>query len=207
MNIYFVRHGQSVGNLKGRLQGPKVPLSATGKMQAKAIAKRLKGIDIDIIYASPFLRAKQTAEIIAKELKLPIEFWENLKERKWPSEIEGLSLKDPRAVEIIKMTLANQTKATWKYSDSESFNDLLERAVIIEKHLLSHHRKQNVLCVSHGGFMKMIVLNMVLGDKLTSEAFWQFYYHSWNANTGITHVKYSDKYGWTLQSWNDTTHL
>jgi broad specificity phosphatase PhoE len=207
MNIYFVRHGQSVGNLKNTLQTPDVPLSEDGKKQAKAIATRLKNIKIDVIYASPFTRAKQTAKIISKELNLPIEYWEELRERKRPSEIVGLAYDDPRTIEINNIILQNHAAVDWKYSDEESFNDLLKRAINVEKHLFNHHKDQDVLCVSHSGIMKMIVLSMVLGDKLTPEVFWQFFNHSWNANTGITHVKYTDKYGWTLQSWNDTTHL
>ena len=92
MNIYLVRHGQSEGNLKKFHQGADVPLSKNGKVQAKILAQRFKKIPVDSIYSSPYIRAKQTAEFISKELKLPIEYWDILRERKRPSEIEGLSL-------------------------------------------------------------------------------------------------------------------
>jgi len=207
MNVYFVRHGQSKGNLKNVHQGENVPLSQEGKRQVKLLAERLKDKKIDIIYTSPYLRTKQTAEIIAEELNLPVEYWDQLKERRRPSEVEGLAYDHPKASEIYEITRQNQIKADWKYSDDESFNDLLKRAKEVEKHLLENHRDQNVLCVSHIGILIMIALQLILQDKLSPEIFWQFYYHSRQDNTGISHLEFTDEYGWKLLAWNDTTHL
>ncbi len=207
MNVYSVRHGQSEGNLKGLYQGPDVPLSQKGKEQAKTLAKRLKNIPIDVIYTSPFIRAKETAEIIAKELKLPIEYWESLKERERPTELEGLHIDDPKASEIKEQIAQNWLKGNWKHSDDESFEDLKSRGLKMVKHLLEKHRNQNVLCVSHGTIMKMIVVCSIFGEKLTPEVFWEFNSHTWSQNTGITHLEFIDKYGWGLLTLNDTTHL
>jgi len=207
MNVYLVRHGQSEGNLKGQYQGPEVSLSPEGIEQAKILAKRLKNIPINIIYASPFTRAKQTAEIIAKELSLPIEYWEDLRERKRPSELEGLNTDDPKAIEIKDQIAKNWLKGNWKYSDDESFEDLKNRGQTVIKNLVNKHREQDVLCVSHGTIMKMIVSWAIFGNKLTPEVFWEFDNHTWNQNTGITHLGFTDKYGWSLLTWNDTTHL
>src|SRR5258706_7129556 len=207
MNVYFVRHGESEGNLKKVHQGEDVPLSEKGENQAKLVAKLFKKIPVDVIYASPYLRAKQTAEIISKELDLPIEFWESLKELRRPSELEGLEYGDPKATEIKKIIKENQVKADWKYSDDESFNDLITRAKEVEKHIFEHHKDQNVLCISHIQIMVMIVLQIIFQDKLTPEVFWQFYYHCRQKNTGITQLEYTEDFGWNLVTWNDTTHL
>lgn len=207
MNVYFIRHGESEGNVKSIHQGESVPLSEKGIKQSQLLAKRLKDKDITFIYASPSLRTKQTAEIISKELHLPVGYWEFLKERRRPSEIEGLSYDHPKASEIFEITKKNQTKADWKYSDDESYNDLLNRAKEVERHLLGHNNDENILCVSHIGILTMIILHMLLQDKLSPEVFWQFYYHSRLENTGITHLEYTEKNGWKLLAWNDTFHL
>jgi phosphoserine phosphatase len=207
MNVYFVRHGESVGNLKDRHQGGDVPLSEKGIKQAKLLADRLKAVDVDIIYASPYLRAKETAKIIATKLGLEIEYWDKIVERKRPSEIEGLRWDNPKASTINKLTRENQVIPDWKYSDDESYNDLVARAESVTEHLFEHHKKQNVLCVSHQGIIKTIVLRTILQDVLAPEVFWKFYYHSWIDNTGITQIKYGDRFGWELVTWNDTTHL
>lgn len=207
MNIYLVRHGQSEGNLKKLHQDANTSLSDKGMAQVGVLAQRLKTIPIDIIYSSPFTRAKQTAEIISKELNLPIEYWENLKERKRPTELEGLHIDDPQAIEIKKQISKNWLKGDWKYSDDESLEELKTRGQQVVDHLLKKHKKQNVLCVSHGTIMKMIVACAVFGKRLTPEIFWEFNNHTWSENTGISHLEYTKRFGWSLQSWNDTRHL
>ena len=171
------------------------------------LVKRFKDKKFDFIYASPHLRTKQSAEIIGRELKLPIEYWDLLKERRRPSEVEGLRYDDPKATEIYEVTRKNQINADWKYSDDESFNDLLKRAKTVEKHLISLHKDQDLICVTHIGMIMIIASQITLQDKLTPEVFWQFYHHSRHSNTGITHLEYSEKFGWNLVAWNDTAHL
>ena len=207
MNVYFIRHGEAGGNLNRTHQGADDPLTKKGKFQVKALSKKLKNVPIDFIYSSPYFRARQTADLISKELKLTVEYWDDLKERRRPSEVEGLSYDHPEAIKISQTTKENQTTANWRYSDDESYNDLLKRAKIVETHLLKKHMYQNVLCVSHIGILMIIVLQMILKDKLTPKVFWQYYHHSKHDNTGITHLKYSNVNGWRFVAWNDTSHL
>jgi broad specificity phosphatase PhoE len=211
MKLYLVRHGQSEGNLKETHQGENVPLSEEGIKQAKLLAKRLKDKKISTIYASPFLRAQNTAETIASELEIPIVYMDELKEKRRPSEIEGLSYDHPKAVEVYEATRKNQIIPEWKYSDDESYNDLLKRAKELEQHLINDHVDDTVLCVTHVGILIMIAFSMLMQDKLTPEVFWQFYYHARYNNTGITILEYIEKdgwnKGWNLVTWNDVTHL
>ncbi len=61
-------------NVEGRWSGvTETPLTATGRKQAKQAGKQAKGLDIDYIVASPLGRARETAEIIAKEIGYPLE--------------------------------------------------------------------------------------------------------------------------------------
>lgn len=207
MNVYFIRHGESEGNKNKIHQEENIPLSKKGKKQAELIAERLRGRKIDLVYSSPHLRARQTAEIIAQKLNLNVEHWSELRERKNPSELKGLKYSDPRAREIKKIMRKNQLRDDWRFSDEESFSDLLIRARGVEKRLLKQHRGQNILCVSHVKIIFMIVLNMIFQNKLTPEVFWQFYYHSRLTNTGITHLEFTKESGWTLVTWNDVAHL
>jgi phosphoserine phosphatase len=207
MNIYFIRHGESEGNQKKFHQGEDVPMSEKGIDQANRVAKRLKEKDINVIYASPHVRTRQTADIISKELNLPVEYMDQLKELKRPSELEGLEYSHPKAVEIKKIIREKQISADWKYSDDESFSEILSRAKATKTHLEKFHKDQNVLCITHVTILIMTVLLFILEDKLSPEVFWQFYYHSRQKNTGITHLEYTEEFGWNLVTWNDTNHL
>lgn len=73
--IYIIRHGETDWNNKGLSQGSRnnIKLNKNGKEQAKKTGKYLnkfRQIDsnFDVILSSPMDRAKQTAEIIAKEI-------------------------------------------------------------------------------------------------------------------------------------------
>jgi phosphoserine phosphatase len=67
MDIFLVRHGESVWNKEQRIQGRKDPgLSERGRRQAKALAGRLKKENIEIVYTSGLKRCVQTAKAIAK---------------------------------------------------------------------------------------------------------------------------------------------
>lgn len=74
--ITFLRHGESTGNAQERLQGQAdYPLTELGRAQAQALAERWlhSGVQFDRVITSPLLRARQTAEIIARALNAPLE--------------------------------------------------------------------------------------------------------------------------------------
>ncbi|WP_197517297.1 histidine phosphatase family protein [Microbacterium karelineae] len=69
--IALVRHGETEWNREGRVQGHSdIPLNDTGRTQAHAAAAALRGGDYARLYASPLLRAQETAEIIGRAIGL-----------------------------------------------------------------------------------------------------------------------------------------
>ena len=71
--FWFMRHGQTDWNRTGRCQGRRdVPLSMQGEAEAHAAIAQLRQIGIDAICCSPLKRARNTAEIIALGLGLPV---------------------------------------------------------------------------------------------------------------------------------------
>jgi probable phosphoglycerate mutase len=73
MNILLVRHGETAWNREGRYQGrTDIPLSETGQAQVANLGRRLANIPIEIAYASPLSRAKNTAEAILAGRQTPL---------------------------------------------------------------------------------------------------------------------------------------
>ena len=206
MLIYLVRHGESLANKNLFHHTPETPLTKKGVEQAKIVAERLKNIDVDFIYSSPLKRAKQTAEIISKRKNLSIEFWEDLKEIRTPSKVWGEPLDDKETVKIDEQSLHSFLIGE-RYLDEETFEELSARGQSILDHLLKKHKDEKVLCVSHGTMTKMIVARILLGNKLTPKVFVALRKRLWAKNTGITICEYTEKYGWTLDTWNDSSHL
>jgi 2,3-bisphosphoglycerate-dependent phosphoglycerate mutase len=75
--ITLLRHGESTGNVQGLLQGQvDYELSALGRQQSEHLALRwlMEGVHFDWVISSPLRRARQTAEIIAAALNVPIDY-------------------------------------------------------------------------------------------------------------------------------------
>jgi broad specificity phosphatase PhoE len=79
--IHLIRHGE-VHNPRHILYGrlPRFPLSAEGRLQARATGKILNEYPLAALYSSPMLRARQTARQISSQtggLKIQISAWLN----------------------------------------------------------------------------------------------------------------------------------
>ena len=85
MLVRIARHGESEGNFAGSLQGSRfdTPLSARGIRQAEHLAIRLEGEAIDAVWASPLIRARETAAIVAAPLGLGVSLDADLVEFDW----------------------------------------------------------------------------------------------------------------------------
>ena len=77
----MARHGETDWNRESRFQGhADTTLNEAGRGQARALAERLADERIAAVYASPLLRACETAEIVAARLGLAVETVEGLRE-------------------------------------------------------------------------------------------------------------------------------
>ena len=73
MKVYFVRHGQSEGNISGRHNAwAQVPLTEKGKADAAMAGRLLKGISFDKVYTSDLIRAIQTKEIAMPDVEYEV---------------------------------------------------------------------------------------------------------------------------------------
>ena len=79
--ILMARHGETDWNRESRFQGhADTTLNDAGRSQARELAERLAGDHIVAVYASPLLRALETAEIVAARLGLEVETVDGLRE-------------------------------------------------------------------------------------------------------------------------------
>jgi len=207
VKVYLVRHGETEGNVGNIYQTELTPLTAKGIAQAELIAKRLEGLGIRRIYSSPHLRAMKTSEILSRTLKVPFESWKDLMEIRRPKEIRGKKPNDPGVAEIEQRMLKGFTRKDLRISDEENFFDVSGRAIKVLNELAKKPKDENIICVSHGTFIKTLVSNILLTDNLTPEIFVYIRHHLWAENTGLTVIEYTGKHGWRLLTWNDTSHL
>ena len=207
MKIYFVRHGQSQANLEQREQGALGALSELGREQADFVGKRFSDLPVDLIVCSPFERAKETAEIINSHLNKEMVFSDLLMERRPPTAFIGIRTDDPEYEKAkVLMREGMERDPAWRYSDEDTFTDLKKRAIQGLEYL-SGLGKEHVLAVTHGGFLRMLVAVMVMGEELTYPEYRKFFFSFKTHNTGISVVEQSDDGRWSVIAWNDHAHL
>ena len=206
--IYFVRHGETILNAKNIRQGPEGSLTQKGRDQALATAKRFpkhKGRP-QVMIASPYQRTKETAEIIAKELNMKIEYSDLLVERRNPTEIVGHWGQEPEVKHIIDQIDKSFHADDLRVSDEENFIDLKTRAKKLLK-FISWRSEKRIIMVTHGIFLKMVVAYMLYGEKLTASEYNKLSYFNPMDNASMTICSYKShwfkKNEWKILVWND----
>ena len=143
--IFFVRHGETDYNTQGRVQGQlDIPLNDNGINQAKQLSENLKEYKIDIIFCSPLLRARKTAEIINENHNVEIVYVDNLKEF-YAGSKQGTKVSEWSKDETEEFRLYPE-----RYG-AESNKDFYTRSVNAFK---ENSKFENALIVSHGGVYK-----------------------------------------------------
>lgn len=156
-NIYFVRHAHSI-YIEDELERP---LSERGLEDAKLIAEQLKLEDIHHVVSSPYKRAIQTVEGVAKSIHKEIEIVDDLRERL-----------------LSERPIANFNEAILKvWSDfnlsiegGESNNIAQKRGVAATLDILEKYKGENIAVGTHGNIMVLIMNHF---DSSYSLPFWK----------------------------------
>jgi|CXWK01.1.fsa_nt_gi broad specificity phosphatase PhoE len=208
--VYFVRHGQSEANAQRVYQAPDSPLNAEGKKQAGLIAERISKLSFETLIASPFPRAKETAEIIGTQVGKSPEFSDLFIESERPSVINGRPYGDKEADDIWRTWDVSRYTSGVRVLDGDNYDDLITRA---DKALsfLKERTEKNIVVVTHGYFLRVIVARVLLGNSLTGDALRKFIRTTSTENTGLTVLKYQAGFeegnDWRLWVYNDHAHL
>jgi probable phosphoglycerate mutase len=156
MELLIVRHGESVANAEGRMQGQRdYPLSEVGQQQAAALARFLKnaGFGFDAAYTSPLIRARATALALTTHLGLPeAALTPEL------SELHAGSLQGMTRAEILEGFpgfLGRGLSELGDFSEygGESYSDVQARVQVLIARWHERHRAsaERILAVAHGG--------------------------------------------------------
>ena len=150
--VYLLRHGATDNNLANPpiLQGNTVdgPLSEEGKRQAELAAKGLAHQQLEAVYSSPLLRARQTAEIVAHPHELNVGIVPEISEvdvGSW----EGRSWVEIERTEPDFYRRFMDDPAQNGYRDGESLMDVRDRVVPALDKLLRQNQGKRIAIVAH----------------------------------------------------------
>lgn len=167
MNVYLLRHGETVANKEGRIQGRiDIPLNDYGIELAEITRDGIQkeGIRFDKIYSSPLIRAVQTATIVRGDREPhQIILDDRIMEMAF-GKGESLFIKDIKE-KPEHANLKNCFSAPSRYiakDGAESYEEILARA----KDFLENEIKplegtcENVLVVCHGAMIRALLLSV-----------------------------------------------
>ncbi|GAB7190122.1 histidine phosphatase family protein [Kineococcus sp. NUM-3379] len=171
-SLTLVRHGESTGNLADRAareagaevldladRDADVTLSPLGRRQARAVGRRLgtsattaSWVPVpEVVLASPYLRARQTAEelLAGAGLDVPLRTDERLRERDlgWWDGLTGAGVRARYPEESARR--ARLGKLYYRPPGGESWCDVALRVRSLLADLRSEHAGRHVLVVSH----------------------------------------------------------
>ncbi|HET8991499.1 MAG TPA: histidine phosphatase family protein [Candidatus Saccharimonadales bacterium] len=208
--VYLVRHGQSMDNASPVFQSVDSPLSPLGTQQASTIADRLSHIKFEALISSPVLRARQTANKISSITGKDVEISDLFVERIKPSQVDGKPYSDRVASEKWRDWEKTLYQTKLKFSDGESYDDLLKRADKAIK-FLEKRMETTMTVVSHGYFLRVLIARIIFGEQLTGPLLKKFIENTSIENTAITVIDYRDafeeEHAWRLWTLNDHSHF
>ena len=142
MSNLFLRHGE-VQNDKDVFYAnlPGFYLSEKGELQAKDASKKIKKLfTIQKIISSPLLRARQTADIISRELNIKVEVSHNIIEWSGPNEWIGRTIKEIKLTDSFK---------NYNNNPQNLKNTLETLKNVHDRFKLDYEKYENTLFVSH----------------------------------------------------------
>lgn len=201
--ILAIRHGETAWNVDGRIQGHlDIPLSDTGRTQARRLARALAGRGaIDQIVSSDLGRALETARAVADATGAPLATELALRERcfgdfegrtfgeiaaAWPDEAERWRRRDP----------------AWSPPGGQGESLLLfqERITQVVRRLAAENVGKHIALFTHGGVLD-VIYRAATGLGLQHARSWQI------GNAAVNRLLWTPDGGLTLVGWADTTHL
>lgn len=198
--LYLIRHGQTIANVYHRLAGLiDVPLDTMGELQALEIAAHLKQIEFDALVSSPLLRARQTANAVARETGHSIDIFDGLQEMHFGDAenmtIEEASQQFPDVLAMIDN--AGDPDLGWPNGDTRRSFD--ERVAATFLDILRRYVGKRVVTVAHGGVIGTFFAQIVGGNPREFARFSV-------ANCSVTQLVVTPDHT-EVHCWNDINHL
>ncbi len=160
MRLYVARHGQTLWNTQKRMQGwGNSDLTELGIKQAKQLGEALLPIDFNQIVSSPLGRTLETTKLVMGNREIDMVINEDFKEM-------GFGSWEGQSPDSLKTMHPNVYKSLWTNApgyvpvDGETFEQVLTRVTRGIKQIVSDNPKGNVLLVTHGMIVQILLVHM-----------------------------------------------
>jgi broad specificity phosphatase PhoE len=163
MIIYLTRHGQTTGDIENRYGGDYDDhLTDVGKQQSAKLAELLAGKEIERLYTSPRIRAKETSAFIAERLGLAAQTLDDFRERNGYGILTGMTKEEALHKHPDQVELLNDVHN--KVEDAEEYVPFQKR-ITAALRTVSKEPVRKIAIVTHGGPIRLIFRDILkLGE-------------------------------------------
>ncbi len=169
--VWFARHGESTSNVAMKMSDGKddPELTEKGELQAKNAGKKLaeQGVKFDVIIHTDRIRAKNTAEIIAKETEFSGEFIvENGFTEQTAGEYANKTTEEMKKIAGLSQDCdPKDLRKAYKNNSEENMEQFEERILTTYEKILAKYKGKKVLIVAHAGTPRPILAKYSGLDK------------------------------------------
>jgi len=161
--LYLIRHGETDWNKEGKYTGQTdIPLNEIGRQQVREAAKALKIHNPKVIYTSDLIRAVETAQLIAKELHIPIIQDKRLREIN-QGEWEGLHISEIHSRYGNQFISHRDNPLIVSAPNGESIAEVKTRVIDFLNEITVKHPSEQIVISSHGlvlGIIRTIAMDI-----------------------------------------------
>jgi glucosyl-3-phosphoglycerate phosphatase len=191
MDVYFVRHGQTDGNLAKRHQHPNIALNETGKAQAAAVTAVIKSLAPTHLITSTNRRAVETATAIGSACDLIPQTDASFEELHRPQYLIGQRFGTVTTLSYVWRWFFGIPTAAMH--DGESYAAFLDRLTAARQLLTALPGDSRVVVVSHAVFIHFFIEHMNRPYRMNLlRAAVRFFKILRLENTAIIHIRYQN---------------
>jgi len=202
VEIILIRHGLTLWNLEGRIQGiSNTELAPEGLRQAKLLAEKFPCDKVDAIYSSDLSRAKITAQFLADKINLPVQTTTAFREVDF-GEWDGKSFSDLEKFDADRLKIFHTQPDKLKLDGAETFQQAQSRAMNRLKQVIDAHEnggENHVVIAAHGSINRLMLCAIL---EIPIKNIWRL--NQFNTAVNIFRV---DDGNFTVRLINGTAHL
>ena len=163
MELYIFRHGRTVWNAAGKIQGSTdIELTEEGRQMAEETAKNIENIHFDAIYSSPLKRAYETACILKGNRQMEVVKDDRLRELNF-GVLEGTSFMNIKegGADGRYSVFFTRPELYERPEGGESLEELCERGhSFLEMLYETYPEDARIMIVAHGAMNKALLKNI-----------------------------------------------
>ncbi len=192
IDIYFIRHGETSGNVAKRNQPDETRLTERGTEQARAAGKVVLALKPTHLITSTQVRAVETTRLIQETVTLIPETSALFQELIRPDAINGHYHRSFKTIGYLVRWYFGRAGGTGEQGEGESYQAFRRRLKEAKQYVATFPPGSRVVVVSHSVFISLFIAHMCHEERLPLVTAARYLMKIFMLrNTGMVHVRFA----------------